>query len=70
MKINIELEPGELAEFLAVFASDSVTCMRRHEEALVDMLIKAKRIEVTSTSKEDDDGLVKNPEELYRGYTH
>ena len=72
MKINIELEPTELADFLAMFASDSAACIRRYEEAIAEMLVKAGRIEVTQKQgkKNDDEELIKNPEDLYHGYTH
>ena len=69
MKINIELSPNELADFLAVFGVNFTSCLRHNEEALAEMLLKTKKIEVTS-KKEEDDGLIKNPEDLYHGYTH
>ena len=72
MKINIELEPAELADFLAVFASNSAACIRRYEEAIAEMLVNTGRIEVTQKQgkKNDDKELIKKPEDLYRGYTH
>lgn len=68
MKINFEISPEELADFLAIFASDTATCIHKHEEAVVQMLLDAKKIK--ASNENDDDGLIKKPEDLYRGITH
>lgn len=41
MKIHIELEPEELAQFLSAYAISSHTYYRANEEKLVEMMLNA-----------------------------
>lgn len=63
MKINIELDPEDLAKFLSSYASMSHTNCRAMEEKIADLMLQA----LESSSKKK---LITKPEELYDGLTH